>query len=867
MRLRALELANVRRFAGQRVRVQGIGDGVSVLAAPNEAGKSTLFDGLQALMFQRHGATGKEIRALRPHSGGAVQVAAEVETEAGRFRVEKRWLSRAQARVLDAAGRVLAQDDAAEAWIERLAGGGLSGPAGLLWVRQGQAGLASAGTLAARRDLLSSVAGEIEAMTGGRRMDAVRARVEAGLAGLATATGRPRAGGAWEAALKEAEGLDARAAELRGRAARLSEALAARRRAERRRAELDDPQALAESRARLATAEAEAAAASDHARRLAEARQALALAEAQRAAAGRDRDRLAAQAAEAETAARLHASAISDRARAEAAETEARAAAEAGARAAADAEAELRDARARLRAAEGQARAAAARARAGELAARLERAEAQAEAATRAHAERAGLPVTPRLLQAAEAAAERLGKLRAQAEAQAVALRFDYTGPARARRDGAPVEGVLRLTEATALDLPGLGRLSIDPGSRAGDDLPGRLASARADLDRALAACGATALPEARAALRQATELEDAARLAADLVAALVPEGLEALRGALARARIEAEALPEGEAGDPAARAAEVESAEAAQRAAGTRAATLRERLAGAASAHAAARATAAALAERAEAAQAALAPPEAHAQALAAAEAETVRTASAATDARRLAEALAGSAPDAETVAAALARARGALQALTDEGQALDRQLAELQGQIGTLAGEGIEEDLAETEGRLAEARRRAEVHGAEVAALTRLRAALDAARAAARETYFEPVAREIGPLLALLHPGAALRLGDASLLPEALARAGVDEALDTLSGGTQEQIAVLTRLAFARLFAKRGQPVPVILDDALVQTDDERIEAMFTALHRTAQGQQVIVLTCRQRAFAALGGQRLEMTVEPLG
>jgi uncharacterized protein YhaN len=54
--------------------------------------------------------------------------------------------------------------------------------------------------------------------------------------------------------------------------------------------------------------------------------------------------------------------------------------------------------------------------------------------------------------------------------------------------------------------------------------------------------------------------------------------------------------------------------------------------------------------------------------------------------------------------------------------------------------------------------------------------------------------------------------------------------------------------------------------LDDALVHSDDDRIEAMFTALHRVAQDQQIIVLTCRQRAFASLGGDRLRATVEAI-
>lgn len=150
------------------------------------------------------------------------------------------------------------------------------------------------------------------------------------------------------------------------------------------------------------------------------------------------------------------------------------------------------------------------------------------------------------------------------------------------------------------------------------------------------------------------------------------------------------------------------------------------------------------------------------------------------------------------------------------------------------------------------------------EVKALARLRTALEDARRAAREAYFGPVLREIAPLLSILHPGATLRLDDVSLLPITLTRDGQDEGLEILSGGTREQLAILTRLAFARLFARSGCPVPVILDDALVHSDDDRIEAMFTALHRVAQDQQIIILTCRQRAFASLSGERLLARVE---
>ena len=54
MKIRAIELTNIRRFAGQTARIDDIGDGVTVLSEPNEFGKSTFFDALHALFFERH---------------------------------------------------------------------------------------------------------------------------------------------------------------------------------------------------------------------------------------------------------------------------------------------------------------------------------------------------------------------------------------------------------------------------------------------------------------------------------------------------------------------------------------------------------------------------------------------------------------------------------------------------------------------------------------------------------------------------------------------------------------------------------------------------------------------------------------------
>ena len=88
--------------------------------------------------------------------------------------------------------------------------------------------------------------------------------------------------------------------------------------------------------------------------------------------------------------------------------------------------------------------------------------------------------------------------------------------------------------------------------------------------------------------------------------------------------------------------------------------------------------------------------------------------------------------------------------------------------------------------------------------------------------------------------------------------------ESFKWLSGGTQEQIAVLVRLAMGTMLAERGGNVPIILDDALVYCDDDRINLMFDALSRAGKHQQIIVLTCRLRSFASLGGHTLRVQTD---
>ncbi len=191
-----------------------------------------------------------------------------------------------------------------------------------------------------------------------------------------------------------------------------------------------------------------------------------------------------------------------------------------------------------------------------------------------------------------------------------------------------------------------------------------------------------------------------------------------------------------------------------------------------------------------------------------------------------------------------------------------LDREMARLEGQIQNAGGDGI----GETVGTLRELReleqREVERHKARVATLQLLKNTIEICYQEQRERLDAPLRRHLQPFLGDVFPSAELQLGD-DFAVAGLKRSGpAAETFERLSAGTQEQLAVLVRLAMGALLCERGQEVPIILDDALVFSDDARIEQMFVALNRAGEKQQVIVLTCRTRTFETLRGQRLSIT-----
>ena len=185
-----------------------------------------------------------------------------------------------------------------------------------------------------------------------------------------------------------------------------------------------------------------------------------------------------------------------------------------------------------------------------------------------------------------------------------------------------------------------------------------------------------------------------------------------------------------------------------------------------------------------------------------------------------------------------------------------VEAQIAQTKGRIESRGGEGLGERVAALTQDLALAERDADRIRSRAESLALLRDTIESCYEEQREQLQAPLRKRLQPFLNDLFPRAELTL-DESFAVQRIVRAGAAESFDRLSDGTREQIAVLVRLAMGALLHERGEDLPIILDDALVFCDDDRIELMFDALNRAAGTQQVIVLTCRGQELPDAGRQ----------
>lgn len=236
------------------------------------------------------------------------------------------------------------------------------------------------------------------------------------------------------------------------------------------------------------------------------------------------------------------------------------------------------------------------------------------------------------------------------------------------------------------------------------------------------------------------------------------------------------------------------------------------------------------------------------------------------------------------ESLTRALAAAHEAEQNAKDAAAAVRAELAEADPELAQVLLKGAQSRLDNLEERKAEAknlitemsgrieiatgaaekadRAAAELDAAETDlkrtqrradAVKLLRETLHAHRDAARARYTAPFTEAVrNRARTLFGPSVDFNVGEDLTISERIVD-GVTVPLTELSGGTKEQLALLTRFAIADLVTESGSttPAPVVIDDALGATDAHRLAHMNTLFSQVGESSQVLVLTCFPKRF----------------
>lgn len=887
MKITSVSVSGCGRF-GTEVKVMNFGPGVNILSARNEAGKSTLFRAIRTCLFERHSAAGRDIASLATEGLNLpVAITVGFEHDGHRYEIRKSFLKSKSASLIRNGTEVAKNAEADEQVWDLL---GISPKStrsldeatyGLLWVQQGQSFDLARPSEGARSVLNDVITQEVGTLVGGERARLLLATVKDELSPLVTDTGRPKANGPYDAALKRADSLRDERMKLEEQLKDLDDSLdrlarlrtdlkraSAPAETQRMRRELDEAQKQLKS-ALDAEKEVKACEAAERqAHQLLSAqktqleglRQRAASIDAIRSQIKMLRDSLA-PLVEDETGLR-------------------RVLSEASARKSSlqsDLDALDQEQRRLQRLADLLAKSATRDAAAARLAAlkAFETRYAANEAALKA------ATVTDEILKSLDSAERDEESLRARINAASAQISIETKPDSHVTLNGAKLSGnaVRAVTEPLTIVTADGTAITVTPPAKTIAEAERQMKDVKDRKQAILTTHGAATADDLRRLRAQRAALEEDQRnIRAERAALGIKSdpAADIQRLAADLAQIDAEtarALDEtGAAALPSAEEIEAKTqslhekrgvARAGREKADVLFSEKSKQLETLVSKRSTIEGQIGTL-EQQLAQNLAQLPDETREQLLSEAKAELDRReADHRSKAAHLEERRAASPDEAkiEQLKSRTDRLTSALKNAEEESQRLKTEITRLEAKIETLGGDGlgeraatlkIEHEIASTE--LARQEERVKV-------LSLLRSTVEQSYAKRREQLSAPLRRHLKPFLHDVFPQAEIEL-DADFIVSGLKRTGPSaEVFGQLSAGTREQIAVLVRLAMGAMICEKGPDVPVILDDALVFSDDDRIEQMFDAINRAGRNQQVIVFTCRSRSFTSLGGTQLQI------
>ncbi|MGJ7499467.1 AAA family ATPase [Variovorax sp. ZT5P49] len=868
MKLQRLRIENFKLFRAP-LEIDGFTDGLNLFAAPNESGKSTVAEAIRAAFFERHRSSAVE--HLRPwgESSATPTVEVDFELDGKPCRLTKAFLGKKRCElVIDgkAMDGAVAEDHLAALLGFRFPGKGASTPEhmgipGLLWIKQGTShDIASAVGFASDhlRNALGESLGELASSNG----DAVLKAVESERNELLTpAAGTPR--GAFADAIRLRTELEADIEQLRADIEsyqsgvdRLSGLRRDHQRDEAARPWTALREQLAIARQRLDEAKGlnDRKTAQDAALRQVTAQvnswrtQLQAMEREEATVVLREKNLQAAQEGLAKALGELQA-------------WEPRHAA--AARADAGARENLRLAR---QAASRIAQEKTVESLAEQLEALAqshEKAKGEQDKVTRLQAEAQALAVPEGELKRLQRCADAHRTAQARLDAVATALEFELQPAAKVRVAGTELSGSKRQTviARTDIEIEGVGRITVLPGGADLESLAIERDRARDELAGLLQVLRAESVAAVEERMRQQALRKGEAGAAVAVLAALAPKGLSALaadiamrEARLAEARQVLQGMPPADAAMPssaqaeseegAARAA-LEAASAALNDAKIAAGNAREQVKAAEDELAAVKATLndPMRANRKTEAGAALTDALAQQSALQDKVAELAQQLQSAN--------LPVLAQDVERLEQSVKQAESTHSQRANEITRLEAEL-EARGALGQEeAASEKRRELEHAARRCAELERRAK-------ALDHLLKLLREKRSALARRLRAPLQKHLDHYLQILFPGAQVEVGD-DLSPGRITRQGLrgaqSGAFEELSVGAREQMGVVARLAYADLLKEARKPTLLILDDALVNTDEDRLRQMKRVLYDAATRHQILIFSCHPEAWRDLG------------
>lgn len=180
--------------------------------------------------------------------------------------------------------------------------------------------------------------------------------------------------------------------------------------------------------------------------------------------------------------------------------------------------------------------------------------------------------------------------------------------------------------------------------------------------------------------------------------------------------------------------------------------------------------------------------------------------------------------------------------------------EIRELRGRLEASGAEGLEEQRNELAARLEHVNRRYEELDRRARALNLLLDLLQTKRQVLTKRLQAPLQKHLDRYLGLLFPRTTLEV-DEQLRPGTFTRDNELGEINELSFGAREQMGLISRLAYADLLQEAGRPTLIILDDTLVHTDTDRLEAMKRILFDAASRHQILLFTCHPERWHDLG------------